>query len=91
MWTKFSKVYQHPWDIELFPGAMSEKLVEGGILGPTFACIIGEQFRRLLYGDRCGKMLKIPVRRICVLLIDDSVMSSYLIGRKNDNACVDGV
>ena len=52
MWTKFSKVYQHPWDIELFPGAMSEKLVEGGILGPTFACIIGEQFRRLLYGDR---------------------------------------
>ena len=61
MWTKFSKVYQHPWDIELFPGAMSEKLVEGGILGPTFACIIGEQFRRLLYGDRCEKILKIPV------------------------------
>lgn len=37
-------------DIDLFPGAMAEKPVVGGIVGPTFACIIAQQFLNLRQG-----------------------------------------
>ncbi|XP_052237797.1 peroxidase-like protein 3 [Dreissena polymorpha] len=44
--------YSSPQDIDFFPGALSEKPVSGGTLGPTMECIIGDQFRRLKFGDR---------------------------------------
>ncbi|XP_052232206.1 myeloperoxidase-like [Dreissena polymorpha] len=44
--------YSSPKDIDLYPGALSEKPVSGGTLGPTMECIIGDQFRRLKFGDR---------------------------------------
>lgn len=37
-------------DIDLFPGAMAEKPVIGGMVGPTFACIIAQQFLNLRQG-----------------------------------------
>ncbi|CAL4071849.1 unnamed protein product, partial [Meganyctiphanes norvegica] len=39
-------------DIDMFVGGMSEKPVLGGILGPTFLCIVGDQFARLKKADR---------------------------------------
>ena len=46
------QLYDTPEDIELYPGGLSEKPTEPGKLGPTFSCIIGEQFRNLKFGDR---------------------------------------
>ena len=50
--TRIENVYEHVDDIDLFTGGMAEKPVVGGIVGPTFACIIGQQFLNLRRGDR---------------------------------------
>ncbi|XP_060516076.1 lactoperoxidase isoform X2 [Cylas formicarius] len=45
-------VYRTVEDIDLYSGAVSEKPLEGSILGPTFTCLILDQFMRIKYGDR---------------------------------------
>ncbi|XP_028127877.1 heme peroxidase 2-like [Diabrotica virgifera virgifera] len=49
---KFRKVYRHADDIDLFSGGLAEKPVKGAVVGPTFACIIAQQFVNLRKGDR---------------------------------------
>ncbi|XP_049853246.1 chorion peroxidase-like isoform X2 [Schistocerca gregaria] len=49
---KLRKVYSDTDDIDLFAGGMAEKPVYGGLVGPTFACIIAQQFSNLRKGDR---------------------------------------
>ena len=51
-WKKFETLYVSPKDIELFPAGMSETPVSDGIVGPTFACVISNQFKNLKYSDR---------------------------------------
>ncbi|KAH7636467.1 peroxinectin-like protein 6 [Dermatophagoides farinae] len=51
-WEHLSRVYSHVDDIDFWVAGNLEKPLQEGILGPTFSCIVGEQFRRLKYGDR---------------------------------------
>ncbi|XP_066972309.1 peroxidase-like [Macrobrachium rosenbergii] len=48
----FRKAYGTVEDIDLFPAGLAERSVNGGLLGPTFSCILGQQFSNLKTGDR---------------------------------------
>ena len=51
-WALFKEIYNHPSDIDLFAAGLAEKPFPGSIVGPTFHCIIGKQFKNLRIGDR---------------------------------------
>lgn len=38
-------------DVDLYTGALSEKPMEGAIIGPLLSCLITDQFLRIKKGD----------------------------------------
>lgn len=46
------QVYKSVEDIDLFTGGLCETPLQGGIIGPTFGCVIGLQFSFLRKCDR---------------------------------------
>uniref|UniRef100_A0A8R1Y256 Peroxidase n=1 Tax=Onchocerca volvulus TaxID=6282 RepID=A0A8R1Y256_ONCVO len=49
---KLKNLYGHPGNIDLFAGGIAEQRLDDALVGPTFSCIIAEQFRRIRDGDR---------------------------------------
>ncbi|XP_055586753.1 uncharacterized protein LOC129739336 [Uranotaenia lowii] len=49
---RLRKAYRSVDDIDLFVGGLAERPVVGGVVGPTFSCIIAQQFSNLRKGDR---------------------------------------
>uniref|UniRef100_A0A6A7G547 Peroxidase-like n=2 Tax=Hirondellea gigas TaxID=1518452 RepID=A0A6A7G547_9CRUS len=49
---KLMQVYEHPDDVDLFMGGITEKSVGDGILGFTFRCVVADQFARSKGADR---------------------------------------
>ncbi|XP_071086488.1 myeloperoxidase-like [Haliotis cracherodii] len=46
-----TRTYSHPRDVDVFSGAVSEIPVKGGSMGPLLACLIGQQFHDIKFGD----------------------------------------
>uniref|UniRef100_A0A5S6QID3 Ig-like domain-containing protein n=1 Tax=Trichuris muris TaxID=70415 RepID=A0A5S6QID3_TRIMR len=49
---KLQVLYGHPANVDLWVGGVLERTVPGARMGPTFMCIIIDQFKRLRAGDR---------------------------------------
>ncbi|XP_077296660.1 peroxidase homolog [Arctopsyche grandis] len=49
---KYESIFEHPSDVDLWSGGVSERPLPGSMLGPTFACIIATQFSYSRRGDR---------------------------------------
>ncbi|CAL1684601.1 unnamed protein product [Lasius platythorax] len=49
---RYSTIFEHPADVDLWSGGVSERPLPGSMLGPTFACLIATQFSHSRRGDR---------------------------------------
>lgn len=49
---QLKRLYGHPSNVDLFVGGILEDQVDGAKIGPTFRCILIDQFERLRSGDR---------------------------------------
>uniref|UniRef100_A0A2L2Y7L8 Peroxidase n=1 Tax=Parasteatoda tepidariorum TaxID=114398 RepID=A0A2L2Y7L8_PARTP len=45
-------LYESPHDIDLYSAGLAEYYVPGGFVGPTFGAILGQQYKRIKFGDR---------------------------------------
>lgn len=52
MISQLKRIYRLVDDVDLFVGGMLETPIHDSLVGPTFLCIIGDQFARLRKADR---------------------------------------
>lgn len=67
---RLKQTYETVDDIDLFPGGLAETSLHGGLVGPTFACIIAMQFRQLRKCDRFWLViifLPIFIAYLCII------------------------
>ncbi|CAH1406028.1 unnamed protein product [Nezara viridula] len=50
--SRYTTIYEHPSDVDLWSGGVSERPLPGSMIGPTFGCIIATQFSYARRGDR---------------------------------------
>ena len=50
--TKLEQLYGHPDNVDLWVGAIMEKAGNDAKVGPTFRCLLADQFKKLRDGDR---------------------------------------
>ncbi|XP_064466925.1 peroxidase-like [Ornithodoros turicata] len=48
----YEQLYENARDVDLFTAGLTEFHVAGAVVGPTFACILGQMFHSLKFGDR---------------------------------------
>ena len=53
-------VYSHQDDVDLVVGGLAERPLSGAVVGPTFGCLLGQQFQILKKGDRFWYENNIP-------------------------------
>lgn len=49
---KLQRIYGHPGNVDIWVGGVSEQPLPGAKVGPTLACLLADQFKRVRDGDR---------------------------------------
>ena len=86
-WMLLQSAYDDANEIDLITGGLAESPVSGGLVGSTLGCIIGEQFKRLMYGDRLffshsgvlsnSEFMKIKSRNLRNVLCDNTDIEGF--------------
>ncbi|XP_064466102.1 uncharacterized protein LOC135377535 [Ornithodoros turicata] len=84
---RLASIYRNVDDIDLFTGGLIETSLHGGVVGPTFGCIIGLQFQRLKKCDRFWYETNNPLIRFTEVQLSEirKVTLSKIVCDNSDN------